>query len=69
MVFKNLSELEEAKRTIKSMLKKCRNEYVKSVFKEMLVELEKGDVEMEATPSYISILRFSYDIFNPLHRL
>ena len=63
MIINNLQELDDAKKLVKGILKGTKNPFVISVYKEMLYELNRGDVENVATPSYISITRFGYDIF------
>jgi hypothetical protein len=68
MIIKTPEQLEEAKKIVKEMLIGTTNPFVISVFQEMLDELNKNDVENIATPSYLSIIRFGYDIFNPLKR-
>ena len=67
MKIETLAQLEETKKTIIEMKAQETNLFIISVFDEMLNELNRGDVENIATPSYLSIIRFGYDIFNPLH--
>jgi hypothetical protein len=68
MKINNLAQLEEAKKIVLEMRANTSNAFITGVFDEMLTELNKGDVENVYTPTYLSIVRFGYDIFNPLHR-
>jgi hypothetical protein len=43
------------------------NAYLKNLYQQMLDELEKGDLEMEKTPKYFSLLALGYDVFSYLH--
>jgi hypothetical protein len=69
MQIKTLADLEKAKKLIKKMRKEATHPFVISVYDEMLKELDKGDPENMCTPSYLSIVYFSYDIFRDLHRI
>jgi hypothetical protein len=69
MKIETLEQLEEAKKIILEMKSQATNEFVISVFDEMLLELNKGDVENLATPEYLSIIRFGYNIFELLSRI
>jgi hypothetical protein len=68
MKIETLAQLEEAKKLVREMKASSSDSFVIGVFDEMLTELDKGDVENIYTPTYLSIVRFGYDIFNPLHR-
>ena len=69
MKIETLAQLEEAKNIVTKMRADANNKFVISVFDEMLLELNRGDVENVATPTYLSIINFGYDIFNPLHTI
>ena len=56
--------VEENLAIIREMMNYTENPWVLSVYKTMLKEVRGGD-----TPSYLSIMNFGYDIFNPLKRL
>jgi hypothetical protein len=69
MKINNLAQLEEAKKIVLEMKANTSNAFINGVFDEMLTELNKGDVENVSSPSFLSITRFGYDIFDSLlHR-
>lgn len=69
MKIETLEQLEETRKMILEMKAQATNDFVVSVFNEMLDSLSYGDVEAIETPSYLSIIRFGYDIFEVLHRV
>lgn len=68
MIIRNIKELEKAKKTVLQMKSQATHPFIISVYDEMLDELNKKGVEC-LSPSYFSIYRFGYDIFNPLHAI
>ena len=69
MIITTLKQLEDAKKIVLEMKAQASNPFIISVFDEMLESLSRGDVEEMETPSYLSIYRFGYDIFQPLPRV
>lgn len=67
MEINNQDDLEKARTMVIEMKANAEHPYVISVFDEMLESL--SDVECEVTPSYLSIIRFGYDIFKPLGKI
>ena len=45
MIFKNRSDLDDAIKMVEEMKATTENEFIKSVYDEMLFELHKGDLE------------------------
>jgi len=68
MKIETLKQLEDARQIVLEMKSQATNAFIISVFDEMLRELEGNDVENVETPEYLSILRFGYNIFQPLRR-
>jgi hypothetical protein len=69
MKITSLQELENAKKIVLEMKAQATNDFVISVFNQMLDELNRGDVETIYTPSYFSIINFGYDIFKNLRAI
>lgn len=69
MQITTLTELQHAKELVSEMKSNATNAFVISVYDEMLDELNRGDVENICMPSYLSILRFGYNIFGILPRV
>jgi hypothetical protein len=68
MIITTLEQLEESKKIVLEMKSQATNEFVISVFDEMLKELNTKGVECVYSPSYLSIIRLGYDIFKVLPR-
>jgi hypothetical protein len=66
MIINDAKQLEDAKKMVDDMIKESKNDFVKNSLIEMKEELNRYGIECNA-PSYFSIYRFGYDIFNPLH--